>query len=300
MRKLDERVLQLASAQLGNVTRKQAYGLGATRAACDRRVASGAWLLTAHAGVYRLVGWKASWLQRICAAVLAAGDGAAASHRAAAVLHGIREGTPIELTIPRSARNNVSGVLLAHRADLPDRDRTTVTGIPVTRVERTLVDLAGVVGDDACEQALEAALRARLTTPERVRERVEELAAPGRRGVRRLRRALERRAAGRPPGSELEVRTIQLLRAAGLGDPVRQHEVRLGGERYFLDLAYVDRRLAIELDGQEFHGEPAFQRDRTRQNALVLAGWTVLRFTWADVVERPEQVVALVSRALAA
>ena len=54
---------------------------------------------------------------------------------------------------------------------------------------------------------------------------------------------------------------------------------------------YAELRLAIEVDGFEHHSSPdAFQRDRTRQNRLVALGWTVLRFTWEDVVKRPAMV----------
>jgi len=66
-----------------------------------------------------------------------------------------------------------------------------------------------------------------------------------------------------------------------------------------IDFAFPDRRLAIELDGYGPHAH-RFQRDRSRQNGLVLMGWTVLRFTWADVVERPAYVVAALTTALAA
>ena len=64
-----------------------------------------------------------------------------------------------------------------------------------------------------------------------------------------------------------------------------------------MDFAYPQRRLAVELDGFESHGQrDAFDRDRARQNQLVLLGWTVLRFTWADVTERPETVAAALAQ----
>jgi very-short-patch-repair endonuclease len=67
-----------------------------------------------------------------------------------------------------------------------------------------------------------------------------------------------------------------------------------------LDLAFPDVLLAIEIDGWAWHGDPErFQRDRRRQNVLVTAGWTVLRFTWADLIERPEHVLATIVHALA-
>jgi very-short-patch-repair endonuclease len=68
-----------------------------------------------------------------------------------------------------------------------------------------------------------------------------------------------------------------------------------------LALAWPSRKLAVEADGREPHDAPdALYRDRSRQNDLVLAGWTVLRFTWSDVRHRPAWVVAQVRRALAA
>jgi very-short-patch-repair endonuclease len=42
-----------------------------------------------------------------------------------------------------------------------------------------------------------------------------------------------------------------------------------------------------------------FEDDRRRQNMIVLEGWTVLRFTWADVTKRSDEVVTTVRAALA-
>lgn len=59
-------------------------------------------------------------------------------------------------------------------------------------------------------------------------------------------------------------------------------------------------KLAIEVDGWEFHsGRSAFERDRWRQNDLVLAGWRVLRFTAAMIRDQPELVVRQIEEALA-
>ena len=295
MKELDLAVAKLADAQFGLIARRQAYGLGASRSACDRRAADGRWLPTDNVAVFRLPGFERSWPQRLMAAVLAGPAHTVASHRAAAVLHGVREGTPVELTVPGAGHHEISHARV-HRCSLAVAHRCVVDGIPSTRMERTLVDLAAVVGENEVEQAVEAALRKGLTTVERLHGHLRT----HRHGVARLRRVVERRGKRRPAGSDLEVRFLQLVRAAGMAEPVRQYEVRVGGERYFLDFAYPERRLCIELDGREAHEGEAFQRDRTRQNALVLMGWTVLRFTWADVTERAGDAMALVARALVA
>jgi very-short-patch-repair endonuclease len=75
---------------------------------------------------------------------------------------------------------------------------------------------------------------------------------------------------------------------------VPNYPVWVGGELVaVVDVALPHRRIAIELDGMAHHVDvDRFQRDRTRQNALVALGWTVLRFTWSDVAHRPGYVVS--------
>jgi very-short-patch-repair endonuclease len=77
--------------------------------------------------------------------------------------------------------------------------------------------------------------------------------------------------------------------------------VALGrGVRYRVDAAYVDRRIAIELDGKESHQtEKAFEGDRVRDNRLEIDGWVVLRYTWRRFTTEPDEIVAEVRAALA-
>jgi very-short-patch-repair endonuclease len=66
------------------------------------------------------------------------------------------------------------------------------------------------------------------------------------------------------------------------------------------DVAFERERLVVEIDGWAFHSGPdRFQRDRERQNRLVAEGWWVLRFTWRDLTERPDGVVASIARLIA-
>ena len=118
-----------------------------------------------------------------------------------------------------------------------------------------------------------------------------------------LRTLLDQRSdAARLSESVLEAHMLRLLRDHSLPGPVAQHEVRVG--RRFVgrvDFAYPRRKVAIEVDGYECHSSlAAFRRDRARQNELVAAGWTVLRFTWDDVVHRPERVAGVLHRVLVA
>ncbi len=67
------------------------------------------------------------------------------------------------------------------------------------------------------------------------------------------------------------------------------------------DLVDVRRRLVLEADSWTWHaGREAHDRDCWRYNALVLAGWTVLRFTWDQVMQHPERVLAALRAAAGA
>jgi very-short-patch-repair endonuclease len=109
---------------------------------------------------------------------------------------------------------------------------------------------------------------------------------------------LDARALGAaPPDGLLEPRMARLLRDHGLPPAVFQHAIPELGVR--VDFAYPDVRLAIEVDGYEVHGTPrALTADLQRQNRLVIAGWTVIRFTWVEVVRQPAKVAAAVRDAL--
>lgn len=90
-----------------------------------------------------------------------------------------------------------------------------------------------------------------------------------------------------------------MLRAHGVALPVRQHPVTVGGRELRIDVCYPELRLAIESDGFAFHGaRDAFEDDRERQNLLVIAGWTVLRFTWRQICSRPAWVASQVDQAI--
>jgi len=144
------------------------------------------------------------------------------------------------------------------------------------------------VEDDVVERAFECALRRGLTTPEYAARRARALARRGRPGPAALMRVLARRQEA-ANDSDLETRFEQLCRAAGVSG--FRSQVHIG--RYVADFADPARRVVVELDGLETHAtSQALQADLSRQNFLVLQGWTVLRFTWDDVVRRGTAVIA--------
>jgi len=91
-----------------------------------------------------------------------------------------------------------------------------------------------------------------------------------------------------------------LLHEAGLPAPELQHVVRDDAGRLLgrADLAWPDQKVLVEFDGDVHRERDVFVNDLRRQNRLVAAGWTVLRFTSADVLGRAHEVVVQIRRAL--
>ena len=87
----------------------------------------------------------------------------------------------------------------------------------------------------------------------------------------------------------------RLLRRARIQGWRGNHPVTIEGQRYFLDIAFPSLRVVVEIDGRLHEDDTdLFESDRWRQNALVHAGWTVLRFTWRMLDEHPEQALQVV------
>lgn len=285
--------LATGSSQHGLVTWQQLIDAGVARSTIARWVRAGR-LVHVQPQVYRVTGAPVTWHQQVLAAALAAGPGAAASHRTAAVLWAMLDQGPIEIVVPRGRTPQLRGVLVHQTRDpIPGTRRF---GIPVTSPMRTIVDLGAVVPALAVEEALDRTEVARLCSVAAVEWELARVARPGRRGAGALRAVLDRRALLEiPPDGMLEPRFARLLKGAGLPMATFQH--RLG--RYEIDFAYPDLLVAIEVDGYGPHASRrAFQHDRDRQNVLVGLGWTVLRFTWADVVKRPDHVARVIREAI--
>jgi hypothetical protein len=254
-------------------------------------------------GVLRHAATPESWPQAALAAVLAAGDGAVASHLTAAALHrfdGIPRGE-IEVTVPRErSPRGVPGRV--HRSrDLVVADVDARARIPCTTPSRTLVDIAAVLPAAALEQALDGAERDGKMWRPHLRWRLDELRHQGRPGIRPLEALLDR-TEGRPVGeSWLEQQALRLLRRAGLPLPRCQVELRKSGAGIArVDLLWDAARLVVELDGHATHAtRRRRQSDAERAARLGLEGWHVLSFTYEDVTERPAYVVEMIRRYLA-
>jgi very-short-patch-repair endonuclease len=232
------------------------------------------------------------------AAVLAAGPGAALSHRSAAALWGIRPSARpvIEVTAARRARPGRG--IQPHRGRLPDDEVTTVVGIPVTTVPRTLLDVAAVLPRHQVERAINEAEVRRLGDPLPLAALLARY--PRRRGVAVARAILDDSRIGSTiTRSELEERFLAFLIDHRLPRPEVNANIRIGNRSIECDFAWPGQSLIAELDGQAFHTTTAtFERDRARDRALNVAGWRVVRITWLQLHDEATALAADLRRLL--
>lgn len=108
------------------------------------------------------------------------------------------------------------------------------------------------------------------------------------------------RASQDNPWSGGERRLQALLRRHRITGWVANVEVVIDGRSYFPDVLFEQDRLVLEFDGYGVHTKPdVFESDRRRQNALVLARYRILRYTWKQLTECPETLIAEVRALLA-
>jgi very-short-patch-repair endonuclease len=299
----DETIAKVARRQRGIVTRLDVLRAGGGDGATKLRLRNGRWQQL-HPGVYLIGAAPPTFLQRVLAACYAAGPGAVASHRAAAVvweLDGAHEG-PVELTCVQTSDPDPRRTILHRTLRWDERDRTRRRGIPVTTVNRTLIDYGAVVPRLLVERGVEDAINRGLTSEGGLRRAMGRSCGKGCRGCGTLRWVLDHRPEGKPARSGFEVILLDLIREYRLRIPHRNFTVRVDGEPVAeVDLAYVDRMIALEADGRRWHStRRAHERDIARQRRLEELGWTVLRFTWDEVMHHPAAAAARIRAVLCA
>ncbi len=294
---LDRRLAAVAVNQHSLVTLADVQDAGGTRGGAHRRVATGRWEQMSS-GVYRLAGVPPSFEGRVMAAVLAAGDGAAVSHLCAARLLGLGfvNAAP-ELSIPRGRRHRPPGIRVHQSTDLDRCEVRLVGSIPVTDPARTLLDLGRYVGPGALQRAVEQARRLELVCWSDLIQCLVTHARQGRHGIRRLRLVIANGVAyDEVTDADSELMAVSIIRERGLLEPVLHHRVYDGDGALLaeLDLAYPDRKAALEIDGS-VHLDPEVRRhDDARDHELRRRGWTIRRVWWEIPVRHPDQFARLV------
>ena len=287
----------VARRQGGVFTADQARAEGWTGRTIRRRIAAHRWVYVAGRALAEPAErWTA--FQLATAARLTYPQGVI-SHRTAAVLHGFpgmdRCEQVCDVTFTTSRRPGRAIRVHMLRLDPVDVEITRA-GLRITTRERTALDcLATLDLTDALD------LWAWVST-RRVLDRARLDAAIARRrhwyGTPQLTRLRDLVADGAVSGAEYEFH--RLLREAGLTGWTANVPIRIDGELIAVaDVAFLAHLLIIEIDGWRAHSShESFVADRRRQNRLITAGYTVLRFTWDDLTHRRSEVVAQIRAAL--
>lgn len=102
------------------------------------------------------------------------------------------------------------------------------------------------------------------------------------------------------PWSGGERALLQLLRRRHVSGWVANERLVIGERICYPDVLFAGQRLVVEFDGYAVHSQrEVFEADRARQNALVAAGYRVLRFTWKQICDDPDGVIGLIRDVLA-
>jgi hypothetical protein len=288
---------RLADWQHGVLSRPQAERGGLTRSVIRARLSSGSWQRL-YPGVYATFSGPLPRTAALWAAVHRAGPGAMLSYVTAAEVGGLidRQSELIHVTLPSSRRVSRIPGLVVHISELADQERHPLLTPPQTRIEHTVLDLAGAATrlDEACDWIIRA-LGRRLTTQDMLRATMDQ------RGRLRWRADLAEALSADQAGihSALERRYARAVeRPHALPPGTRQAPVRRGQRTEYRDVLYEAYGVAIELDGRAAHPGDTRWRDIYRDNAAAAEGIVTLRYGWLDIRQRPCQAAAQVARAL--
>lgn len=201
---------------------------------------------------------------------------------------------------PTSTRPNVTsdertlhgrpGIVLHRVRSLDPALRTEVNGLPVTTVERVLLDLADAKDLTPLRRAWEGAQRERLLDVKKVIELIAN--SPGRR-VKPLAALVEEAVDAPDTRGEFEDRFTDFLARYGL--PRAQRNAPIHG--YTVDAYFPGTGLIVELDSRQWHWHRR-EQDSERDADLHLAGYVVYRVTWRALTRRPGEVASRIRRFL--
>jgi hypothetical protein len=283
---------RLSASSLGVFRSEGATALGVTPNQLARLSEQGV-IERVHPSTYRMTAVSVSGAQRLRAALLWAGDRAAAAGRSAAELHrveGVRAVRP-EIVLPHPVRGRAGDMTVYHGEPRALMVRT-VAGFRTTGVECTLLRLAHLLDDEAFEIACEDARRRRLTSVSALRAYLERFGRRGRPGVAPMRRLLDQLDPVHPARSTLEVTTRRLLAAHGIRDFVREFPLEWNGRAYRYDFAFPAQRVIFETNGRRWHDDATdYEHDNEKWSVPGRLGCRLVFATWEKVVRNPNALI---------
>ena len=296
---MDRDAWALAARQRWLVTAAQLRALGFSDAAIRHRVNKRR-LWPVHPGVFAVGHPELTQERAALAAALACGEGAAVARLWATSVWGVWEhDLPIrpQVVVPTHAgRPGPHGIELHRSTTLLETDVTEFDGIPVTSLERTICDCAGLLDRRRLTALIRQAQRVHRLELHHLRAYLEERSPCSFRHAR-VRRVLDDYLpAAALTSTEREARFYELCAHHGIPRPEPQFPIG----RYKADFAWPELYLVVELDDRGSHeGDIAFAEDRRRDRAMKAAGFDVLRFALVELRRGPAAVAAEVKAAVA-
>jgi hypothetical protein len=279
----DGAIARVATSQEGRIASRQLHAIGVSTDEIDYRCRVERLHRVAY-GIYAVGSPHSSLNARRWETVLAAGPGAVLSHGAAAERWGIVHNSQrLEVIAPRRVRRKG---IVAHQVVLPADEMTTCHGIPVTTVNRTLLDLAARWKPGPVVRALNQAEADQLWEFHSLVDLVER--HPRHDGVATIRAIL----ADRDPAItysrwEDELHDWILER---FPPPLVNPWLDIGGRDLQPDFAYVDERVALEADSRYHRTDDQIDADNERDAHLQLHGWAIVRVTKRRLLRAPAGV----------
>jgi hypothetical protein len=292
MTRFDDRLMQIAGVQHFVISRAQLLDFG-TQNQIDSRLAKGS-IDRLHQGAYRVAGSPETWRQRVMAACFAGGKLSVASFRTAAALDYLPGGEElVEITSPRHRRARHDGIIPHESRFLTESDVKYVDNIPVTRTARTINDLGylvelGKLDMATLDLAMHDAVRRSLVDVERVWREWERLGGAPRNGGEAIETMLRRfLPPQRDADSTPELRLLQLVRAAGLPEPIQQFRLWYSPTVWFdLDLSWPWIERYMEFDSYKYHGNrDKFMKGERRRLMLRDMEWDGVHVTDEELDE---------------
>ena len=293
----DTAAVRLAVRQGGVIRNTQAFTCGLTKGQVDQRVKDGRWRTVGRFG-YRLI--EMNDVKSLVRAAVAALPNAVVSHDAAAEIHRFpKMPRGVASVSVHSRTTHEFPDVIVHRChDLVSDHIVSVIGLPVTSIPRTIVDLSPHLTERHLNAVFGSLVVERRVVTDDVRAVLNLVARRGKPGIKKMRTVLDERDVGPRDGTPLERVGAQVLRSRGIREPHFEFPLPWDTSRRF-DAAFPQAKLAIEWDSRQWHElAEAFERDRQRDREAMLHGWRVLRFTWSDVTQRPDEVADTVQTML--
>lgn len=294
---LPERCARLLSRQCGVIATWQLQTAGAGSLRMQDLMRSGRWQRLGT-GVYAAFSGQPPRDAILWAALLRSGPRALLSHQTAAELDGLlaKPADLIHVTVPAPQHRQLVPGIVVHRSSRSIGYKEQRGLPPRTNTEETVLDLAGAAASfDDVIALIARACQQRLTTPFLLDDTLR------RRTRARWRAEISLALRDEFDGvhSVLEYRYHHdVERAHGLPQPDRQAPALQQGAQIFRDIHYHAYRLVIELDGKASHPDEQRWQDTRRDNAAAAQGIVTLRYSWADVTERPCQTARQIAAVL--